>query len=113
MILLAHTFVAGDAMETKKCSKCKCVKNAHEDFYRCQGNIRSDCKKCAIKHNVAYQRKAKTWMHRHVDGDEQKSYMVDYYQKNKEKFAQYRRQFKERYPDYHRNYYLSRKNDKP
>jgi hypothetical protein len=51
-------------------------------------------------------------MHRFVDNDEQRSYMVDYYSKNKEKFAEYRRKFKERYPEYHKEYARKRKNER-
>jgi hypothetical protein len=61
---------------------------------------------------VIYQRKKKVWLHRFVDEAEQRSYMVDYYSKNKEKFAEYRRKFKERYPDYYKEYAIKRKNEK-
>jgi len=76
----------------------------------CQGKWRSECKACTIRKNVRYQKRTKAWMHRFVDNDEQRSYMVDYYAKNKEKFAEYRRKFKEKYPDYYKEYSRKRKN---
>jgi hypothetical protein len=97
--------------EFKICSKCNSPKSADTDFYRCQGKMRSECKACTIRKNVHYQKQTKAWLHRFVDDDEQRSYMVDYYSKNKEKFAEYRRKFKERYPDYYKEYTRKRKNE--
>jgi hypothetical protein len=50
-------------------------------------------------------------MHRFVDDDEKRSYMVEYYAKNKENFAEYRRKFKKKYPDYYKEYSRKRKNE--
>jgi len=74
------------------------------DFYMCQGKWRSECKRCTITKNVKYQKSSEAWKHRYVDNDEKRSYMLEYYAKNKEKFAEYRRKFKEKYPDYYKNY---------
>lgn len=96
----------------KICSKCNCAKVSETDFYMCQGKMRSECKACTIKKNVRYQKQTKSWMHRFIDDEQQRSYMVDYYAKNKEKFAEYRRKFKERYPEYHKEYARKRKNER-
>lgn len=98
--------------EVKICSKCNCAKIAETDFYMCQRKRRSECKACTIKKNVRYQKRTKAWLHRFVDDEEQRSYMVDYYSKNKEKFAEYRRKFKERNPDYYKEYARKRKNER-
>ncbi len=96
---------------TKTCSTCQQTKQLDKDFYLCQGRYRSDCKACTIRKNVRHQKKIKAWKHRFVDADQQRTYMVDYYSKNKEKFAEYRRKFRERYPDYYREYARKRKNE--
>lgn len=96
--------------ELKICSKCNCAKVIETDFYTCQGKKRSECKACTIKKNVHYQRQVEAWKHRYVDDEEKRSYMVDYYAKNKEKFAEYRRQFRIRHPEYHKMYARKRKN---
>jgi hypothetical protein len=83
------------------------------DFYLCQGKVRSECKKCTIKKNVRYQRRVKAWKHRYVDNDEKRSYMIEYYAANKEKFAAYRAKRKAKFPDYHKEYARKRKNEKP
>jgi len=99
----------GDAMtELKICSRCNCAKT-EDCFYLCLGKIRSECKACTIRKNVKYQRQTKAWMHRFVDNDGQRSYMVDYYSKNKERFAAYRRKFREKYPEYYKEYARKRK----
>lgn len=98
--------------DLKICSKCNCAKIASTDFYMCQGKRRSECKGCTIKRNVRYQKQNKAWLHRFVDDEGQRSYMVDYYSKNKEKFAEYRRKFRELYPEYHKEYARKRKNDR-
>lgn len=98
--------------EIKICSKCHAAKSSITDFYKCQGKIRSECKSCTIRKNVLYQKQNKAWLQRFVDSEQQKSYMVDYYAKNKEKFAEYRRKFKERNPEYHKEYARKRKNER-
>ena len=99
--------------DLKICTRCNQAKIAHMDFYMCQGKWRSECKRCTINKNVRYQKRVKAWKYRYVDHDEQKSYMVDYYAKNKDRFAGYRKKFKEKYPDYYKEYSRKRKNDKP
>lgn len=98
--------------EWKVCSKCNATKLRDKDFYRCKGLLRRECKACTISKNIRYQRKIKAWKNKFVDGDEQRSYMVEYYRKNREKFAEYRRKFKEKYPDYYREYNRKRKEEK-
>lgn len=90
--------------EKKVCKACKKEKLKDLDFYKSKGSVRSECKKCTITRNVANQRRTQVWKNRFVDEEKTKSYMVDYYSKNKEKFAEYRRQFKEKYPEYHKEY---------
>ena len=96
--------------DVKVCSKCFEAKIAFLDFYMCQGKFRSECKRCTIKKNVKYQRTVQAWKYRFVDNDERKSYMVEYYARNKEKFAAYRKKFKEKHPGYHKLYARARKN---
>ena len=96
----------------KICSRCNTPKDSILDFYICQGKWRSECKACTIKKNVRYQRRVEAWKYRFVDNDEKRSYMVDYYSKNKEKFAGYRKKFKEKYPEYYKEYSRKRKNEK-
>lgn len=115
MAKMASFSVEGTVMtktDFKICSKCNCAKEAQTEFYMCQGKMRSECKACTIKKNVRYQKQTKAWLHRFVDDDEQRSYMVEYYAKNKQKFAEYRRKFKERYPEYHKEYARKRKNER-
>ena len=109
MIAMEYSFV--EVVVERKCSKCHENKVQETDFYNCSGKYRSECKQCTIKKNVDYQRKIRTWDHRYVDNDEKRSYMVEYYAKNKEKFAEYRKQFRKRYPGYHTEYARNRKNE--
>lgn len=74
--------------------------------------MRSECKKCTIKKNVRYQREHESWKYRFVDNEEKKTYMSDYYAKNKEKFAEYRAKFREKHPDYFKMYHRDRKDAK-
>lgn len=95
--------------DLKICSKCNKAKKATQDFYLCSGRWRSECKKCTVKRNVKYQRKIRAWKTRYVDDEARRAYMRDYYAKNKEKFAQYREEFRERYPDYYTLYFRARR----
>lgn len=104
------TFAEVAVEEIKICSRCNSAKDAQTDFYICKGKRRSECKKCTIKKNVRYQKRVESWKHRFVDNDEKRSYMADYYIKHKEKFIEYRRKFKERHPDYYKEYFRNRKN---
>lgn len=99
-------------MSEKVCTMCLETKDETKDFYRCSGYFRSECKACTVRRNVRYQRKVQAWKNRFVDGDERRSYMIEYYAKNKEKFAEYRKKFKEKYPDYYRNYFHEHKKQK-
>lgn len=78
----------------------------------CQGKYRAACKMCTIKRNIQYQKRHQTWKNRIVNLEHQRKYMVDYYAKNKDKFAQYRKTFKEKFPAYHREYARKKKNNK-
>lgn len=98
--------------DLKICSKCNRAKDTVMDFYLCQGKSRSECKECTINKNVRYQKRVKSWKNRFIDNDSQRSYMVDYYSKNKDKFAEYRRQFKLRNPEYYKQYSRKRKNER-
>ncbi len=87
----------------KICSKCKKEKEV-QDFYSCAGKWRSECKKCTIKRNVKYQRRVRAWRTRYGGDDERREYMRTYYAQNKDKFAEYRKRFVEKYPDYYTQY---------
>jgi len=95
--------------ELKVCTRCGEEKDASKDFYFCSGQRRSECKKCTIKRNVGYQKKAQTWKYRCVEGDDRRPYMREYYSKNKEKFTEYRSKFREKNPEYYREYYRNKK----
>lgn len=99
--------------DLKICSKCNMAKIAEKDFYMCQGKMRSECKACTIKKNVRYQKSVKAWKYRCTDTEEKRSYMNEYYAKNKEKFAGYRKKFKEKYPEYYKLYSRQHKNNRP
>ncbi len=93
----------------KICSRCNISKN-QSDYYICQGRVRSECKKCTIKKNVTYQKRTQAWKNRFLDSNEHRTYMADYYLRNKEKFAEYRRKFMKKYPNYYKEYARQRKN---
>ena len=98
--------------EEKTCSRCFCKKILHMDFYMCQGVYRSECKKCTIKKNVAYQKRVGRWKERFIDEDDRKAYMKKYYEANKEKFAAYREAFRNKNPEYYKLYARNKKNEK-
>ncbi len=95
--------------ELKICSQCHQAKHEDIDFYQCGGRWRSECKICTIKRNVRYQRQVKSWKGRYIDEEARCIYMREYYSKNKERFAQYRAEFKIRFPEYYREYFRKRK----
>lgn len=109
--MLWEPFSAVDVVDSdlKICSRCNRAKHGEDDFYMCQGKYRSECKACTIKKNVRYQQKTKSWRYRFVDNDEKRPYMADYYANHKKEFAEYRRKFLERNPDYHKEYARKRK----
>lgn len=96
-------------MKTKECKYCGKNKDPDKEFYQFKGSIRSKCKACHIKYVSAYQKKNQYWKNRIVDGIEIKSYMQSYYEKNKDKFIKARKKFMKKNPNYHRDYYRSRK----
>lgn len=93
----------------KKCKRCGLLKS-EGDFYSSRGKTRGECKKCTIKKNVRYQQKTEAWKHRWVNGDSTKSYLRDYYEKNKDKYRAYRKKFKEENPWYYKEYLMKKKN---
>ena len=95
--------------DLKICTKCNIAKEPLLDFYICSGKLRSECKMCSIKRNISYQKKVRFWKFRFVNDDARRIYMRSYYSKNKEKFAKYREDFREKYPGYHRDYSRNRK----
>lgn len=95
----------------KICSKCHEAKDADNEFYNFKSKYRSECKKCTIKRNVIYQKVNKSWKSRYKDDDTRRAYMREYYNKNKEKYATYRNEFKTRYPLYYREYFKTKKRD--
>lgn len=87
-----------------KCSKEKDISN----YYLCLGKIRTECKECTIKRNMAYQKLRKI-QHAKLPSDERrKLYMRKYYSENKEKFAAYRATFREKYPNYYKEYFINK-----
>jgi len=107
----ANTSVEVTAMtKLKICSRCFETKEG-KDYYTCKGLMRSECKTCTIKRNISYQKKTQAWKHRFIDNEQRKSYQLDYYAKNKEKFAEYRTNFKLKHPEYFKMYARQRKND--
>ena len=95
--------------ELKVCKHCHEAKEPIKDFYLCSGRWRSECKACTIKKNVSYQKRVKAWRYRYADTETRKTYMRKYYEKNKNKFAKYRTDFKQRHPGYYQDYFRSRK----
>ena len=96
----SRTLMFPDQM--KVCSRCQERKLLRTDFYMCSGRYRSECKKCSSKFAVIRQRETEAWKTRFATHEERKSYANQYYAKNKDKFAEYRRRFKERHPDYYK-----------
>jgi hypothetical protein len=93
----------------KICRTCFQAKIENVDFYACSGKSRSECKRCTIARNGVYQKALESWKTRYVDEDARRAYMRLYYNKNKEKFAEYREAFKARHPGYYREYSRARK----
>ncbi len=99
-------------MTDKTCTGCHKAKDREKDFYISQGRVRSQCKECIIKKNVQYQIDTQAWLMRDSDDEQRRAYMVEYYAKNKEKFAEYRRKFKNSHPEYYKVYARDRKDKK-
>lgn len=91
--------------EDKKCCTTCFVPKPLDEFYRCSGILRGECKECVIKKNVAHQQKTKPWRNKKIDKMKKRKYHRDYYEKNKEKFLKYRTDFKQRHPNYYKEYY--------
>jgi hypothetical protein len=82
------------------------------EFYFSKGKIRSECKKCTIKRNLAYQKKAQSWKKRCSNYSDHREYMLNYYADNRDKFAEYRRTFLEKHPGYYRAYADKKRGEK-
>ena len=91
-------------MTIKICSRCMQAKDREKDFYVCVDKIRSECKACTIRKAIRYQKKLRKWNPKGQQSRELRAYMINYYSKNKEKFAEYRRKFKVKYPGYYKKY---------
>lgn len=89
--------------DKKCCTTCFVLKSI-DDFYRCSGTLRGECKECVIKKNVQNQKKTKPWLNKR-DPDRRRKYQRDYYANNKEKFAKYRSNFKQKHPNYYKEYH--------
>ena len=85
--------------ETKRCTKCRKKKIKHLDFYMEKGAYRAMCKACVIKRNAAYQKENETWKTREPSPNK-KTYMLKYYQENKEKYKAYMQKYRALDPDY-------------
>lgn len=96
----------------KICSKCRQAKDAYLDYYMNQGVMRSECKACTIRRNVRRQKQLQPWKHRFVDEESRKEYAKEYYAKNRERFAQYRSEFRKKNPEYYKMYARNKKNKK-
>jgi len=94
----------------KRCSICREEKEANKDFYICSGRPRTECKKCTSKKNVKRQRISRIENGRIESQDWRREYMKKYYHENKNKFAEYRKKFKESHPHYYKMYYQKQKN---
>lgn len=98
-------------MKKKICTCCITLKPI-KDYYTSRRTptiiYKSECKKCTISRNQAtINRKRRK---KKMGGDPRyQAYQNDYYQKNKEKFRQYRLEFKERHPDYGKQRYWKAK----
>lgn len=62
------------------------------DFYMIKGIYKSSCKACVIKRNAIYQKKHR----KDQDPEERREKSRLYYAENKDKFAQYRQDFRDR-----------------
>lgn len=92
----------------KICARCL-IEKPEEMFYFSSGKRRSECKSCTIRRNVRYQRKIRAWKNRETDCESRRTYMRQYYENHKEKFAKYRSDFRLRHPEYYKEYFRKRK----
>lgn len=94
--------------DLKTCTRCHEEKQKESHFYKCNGKFRSECKACTIQRNTEYQQTSETWQQRHRASVSRRIYMRNYYATNKEKYTQYRKEFKLRNPDYYKKYFQKR-----
>lgn len=84
-------------MTKKTCIKCKVEKESPADFYKQKDYIRNICRECFKKITRIQSEKRKLLK---KEANPNYSYSREYYAKNKEKFAEYRRRFLEKNPGY-------------
>lgn len=92
----------------KRCTKCKRVCNETE-FHVCSGRPLSECKECRRERSRRDQKKYNDT--RNLDPEAYRAYRLGYYHQNKDKFAEYRANFRERHPDYYKNYTKQKKEE--
>lgn len=83
---------ASNMHDKKICSTCKKEKILHMDFYMVKGIYKSSCKACVIKRNCKYQKIRNP----SLDPEEKREYSRRYYAENKDKFAKYRQDFRDK-----------------
>lgn len=105
-----YSYVLGGALmnEFKECTSCEKVKEKRLDFYLQGNSYTSECKACRIKRSSAYAKKAQPWKKKSKDREAYNKYAREYYAKNKERFKKYRDNFKNQFPEYHKEYYRKR-----
>jgi hypothetical protein len=87
----------------KTCSKCKQEKDAFTEFYAYKGNLRTECKKCTLKRTQADLKK-KLLFAKEEFAAHRREYMKQYYLDHVEEYRGYRKKFKDKNPDYFKNY---------
>ncbi len=107
--MLEDLLINASDEDLKMCTGCKCMKLRFVDFYMQGDKVRSECKRCVIKRNVACSLKRKAWKKKKVSPEKDKAYRAEYYRQNKEKFAEYRKTFKEKHPNYYQKYFREKK----
>lgn len=91
----------------KECVKCNTLLPL-TNFYTCYGYPRGECKDC-FKSQVKQTTKLKKSIKNLLSISRPKEYMESYYQRNKEKFRENSKNFKQRNPHYFKDYYRQRK----
>ena len=98
-----------DKVTEMECTKCHQVKSIAENFYSHKGYTRKRCKTCFVAHVKKYYEEC--WDEEHIK--RKKEYMKQYYQDNKEKFAESQKRFKDRNPGYNPRRGLYKQNSQP
>lgn len=91
--------------EPKRCTKCKKVKVLEEYYVNyTNGRSRSECKECHKKRVSEHQKETQSWKNNTENLEARRAYSLAYYHQHKDQFATYRANFRERHPDYYKNY---------